>query len=430
MTSSLPVAIIGGGPAGLAAAAHLVQYKQAFVLFESGPALGTHFLEYGHVQLFSAWRYNIDAASKKLFELHGLALPDPEHLPYGKEIAEQYLQPLGELPELKPFIHLNSRVVHLQRQGLDKMKTADREEKPFELVIENGTGTRKTIRARAVIDATGTWKNPNSVVSGGAPDAAAEFVDYGIPAILGADQKRFENKRVAVVGSGHSAMNSLLDLVQLKKEFPATQITWIVRKATPEQAFGGGDADQLPERGALGTQVRSLLEQEVIDIQTSTFIQSLDRLNRQQVMLNAEQKGRQIELGPFDRVIANTGSRPDFELLREIRYSFDPALESVPALAPLIDPNLHSCGTVRPHGERELRQPEKDFYIIGAKSYGRAPTYLMATGFEQARSVVAHLSGDHEAAERVELDLPETGVCSSKPLVFTISGAPSGNSCC
>lgn len=143
MTSSLPVAIIGGGPAGLAAAAHLVQYKQAFVLFESGPALGTHFLEYGHVQLFSAWRYNIDAASKKLFELHGLALPDPEHLPYGKEIAEQYLQPLGELPELKPFIHLNSRVVHLQRQGLDKMKTADREEKPFELVIENGTGTRK-----------------------------------------------------------------------------------------------------------------------------------------------------------------------------------------------------------------------------------------------------------------------------------------------
>lgn len=430
MTPTLPVAIIGGGPAGLAAAAHLVQYEQPFVLFESGPALGTHFLEYGHVRLFSAWRYNIDAASQKLFKQHGLALPDPEHLPYAKEIAEQYLQPLGELPELKPFIHLNSQVVHLQRQGLDKMKTANREEKPFELVIENGTGTRKTILARAVIDATGTWQNPNPVVSGGVPDAASGLVEYSIPAILGSDQKNYENKRTAVVGSGHSAMNSLLELVQLKQDFPETQITWIVRKASPEQALGGGDADQLPERGALGTQVKSLLEQGMIDIQTSTFIQSLNRLDDQQVMLGAEQKGQQIEIGPFDRVISNTGSRPDFELLREIRYAFDPALESVPALAPLIDPNVHSCGTVRPHGERELRQPEKDFYIIGAKSYGRAPTYLMATGFEQARSIVAHLSGDFEAAARVELNLPETGVCNSRPLAFTIGGATAGNSCC
>lgn len=429
MTSSLPVAIIGGGPAGLAAAAHLVHYNQPFVLFESGYALGNHFLEYGHVRLFSAWRYNIDAVSRKLFKQHGLALPDPDHLPYAQEIAEQYLQPLGELPELKPFIHLNSQVVHVQRQGLDKMKTADREEKPFELVIENGTGIQKIILARAVIDATGTWKNPNSVVSGGAPDAAFGLVEYGIPAILGSDQKRFENMRVAVIGSGHSAMNSLLDLVRLKERFPATQITWIVRKESPEQALGGGEADQLPERGALGTQVKSLLEQGIIDSQTSTFIQSLIRLNEKQVMLGAEQRGHQIELGPFDRVIANTGSRPDFGILREVRYSFDPALESVPALAPLIDPNVHSCGTVRPHGERELRQPEKDFYIIGAKSYGRAPTYLMATGFEQARSVVAHLSGDFEAAKRVELELPETGVCSSRPLVFTISGASAG-SCC
>lgn len=81
-------------------------------------------------------------------------------------------------------------------------------------------------------------------------------------------------------------------------------------------------------------------------------------------------------------------------------------------LAPLIDPNVHSCGTVRPHGEKELRQPEKNLYIVGSKSYGRAPTFLMATGYEQVRSVVATLVGDYAAAERVELELPETGVCS------------------
>ncbi|ANU11010.1 flavoprotein [Planococcus antarcticus DSM 14505] len=429
MTTILPVAIIGGGPAGLAAAAHLVQYQQPFVLFESGPALGTHFLEYGYVRLFSTWRYNIDAASKKLFEQHEMALPDPDRLPYGKEIAEHYLQPLGQLPELKPFIHLNSRVIHLQRQGLDKMKTANRDDKPFELVIENGTGTCQTVLARAVIDATGTWQNPNPVVSGGATNAAAEFVDYGIPSILGADQKRFQNKRVVVVGSGHSALNSLIDLVQLKERFPDTEITWIVRKASPEQVLGGGEADQLPERGALGQRIKALLTGEQINVQTSSFIQSIS-LNDEQVLFGAEQRGHKIDFGPFDQVIANTGSHPSFELLREVRYAFDPALESVPALAPLIDPNVHSCGTVRPHGERELRQPEKDFYIIGAKSYGRAPTFLMATGFEQARSVVAHLSGDREAAERVELDLPETGVCSSRPLAFTINGADRGTSCC
>ena len=427
MTTTLPVAIIGGGPAGLAAAAHLVQYKQPFFLIEAGSALGTHFLEYGHVRLFSTWRYNIDAASKALFKQHGIALPDPERLPYGREIAEQYLQPFGQLPELEPFIHLNSRVVHLQRQGLDKMKTAGREDKPFELLVENGSGNRRTLLARAVIDATGTWQNPNPIVSGGVADKTSGLVDYGIPAILGEDQKHFENKRIAVIGSGHSALNSLLDLVGLKEAFPETQITWIVRKASVEEALGGGDADQLPERGALGQRVKTLLDAGQIDVLTSCYIQSA-QLDNGLAIMTADQYGKELEIGPFDRIIANTGSRPSFDFLREIRYAFDPASESVPALAPLIDPNIHSCGTVRAHGERELRQPEKDFYIIGAKSYGRAPTFLMATGFEQARSVVAHLSGDHEAAVRVELDLPETGVCNSRPLTFTIAGA--GSSCC
>ena len=68
---------------------------------------------------------------------------------------------------------------------------------------------------------------------------------------------------------------------------------------------------------------------------------------------------------------------------------------------------------MRPHGARELAHPEKDFYIVGMKSYGRAPTFLLATGYEQARSVVAMIAGDVAAAERVELVLPETGVCST-----------------
>ncbi|MDK0291584.1 hypothetical protein LEL45_24165, partial [Salmonella enterica] len=117
-------------------------------------------------------------------------------------------------------------------------------------------------------------------------------------------------------------------------------------------------------------------------------------------------------LSGIDKIITNTGSRPDFSFLREIRLSIDAGTESVEALSPLIDPNLHSCGTVRPHGEEILRQPEKNFYIVGMKSYGRAPTFLMATGYEQIRSIVAYLTGDIEASKKVELELPETGVCS------------------
>ena len=121
-----------------------------------------------------------------------------------------------------------------------------------------------------------------------------------------------------------------------------------------------------------------------------------------------EQRGVDV-----DEVIVCTGFRPDLEMLREVRLGLDPWLECATALGPLIDPNEHSCGTVRPHGARELAHPEKDFYIVGMKSYGRAPTFLLATGYEQARSVVAMLAGDVAAAERVELVLPETGVCST-----------------
>ena len=124
------------------------------------------------------------------------------------------------------------------------------------------------------------------------------------------------------------------------------------------------------------------------------------------------QDEKEIKITDIHEMIVNTGNRPNLSMVSEIRTSIDTATESVEALAPLIDPNLHSCGTVRPHGEKELRHPEKDFYIVGSKSYGRAPTFLMATGYEQVRSIVAYLTGDYEAAEKVQLDLPETGVCS------------------
>ena len=119
-------------------------------------------------------------------------------------------------------------------------------------------------------------------------------------------------------------------------------------------------------------------------------------------------------LGPVDRIIVATGQRPDLSLTRELRLDLDPWIESAKALGPMIDPNLHSCGSVPPHGHRELSHPEPGFYTVGVKSYGRAPTFLMVTGYEQVRSVSAAIAGDMEAADDVRLVLPETGVCSTQ----------------
>jgi hypothetical protein len=130
-----------------------------------------------------------------------------------------------------------------------------------------------------------------------------------------------------------------------------------------------------------------------------------------------------------DTIVNSTGFRPDHEMVGELRLDLDPILGSTRDLAPLIDPNQHSCGTVPPHGVDELQHPEPAYYAVGAKSYGRAPTFLLATGYEQARSVVAALAGDWEAARDVQLNLPETGVCSSN-LAFGGSADESAGGCC
>lgn len=418
--SSLPIAIIGGGPIGLAAAAHMAAKNEAFVLFESAKTVGHNILQWGHVRLFSPWQYNIDKVAMKLLEDSGWIAPVMKRLPFGKDLVENYLIPLANLPQIQPFIRLNSKVSAISKQGLDKMKHADRVERPFILYVES-EGLSERFEARAVIDATGTWGQPNPVNSDNVwtkeEKLLTSHITYGIPDVKGVDRPRFEHKRVAVVGGGHSAINTILELADLEN----MEIIWILRKNRVEEAYGGESLDTLPARGQLGSRIHQLVDSGKVSVHTPYLIHQVVEEDRR-LTIHGTMRDKDATLHHIDEIIANTGSRPDFSFLREIRLDIDPATESVSALAPLIDPNIHSCGTVRPHGESELRQPEKNFYLVGMKSYGRAPTFLMATGYEQVRSIVAHLTGDREAAERVELDLPETGVCS------TTNGGQSG--CC
>jgi hypothetical protein len=229
-----------------------------------------------------------------------------------------------------------------------------------------------------------------------------------------------------VAGSGHSAFNAILDLSALAEQEKDTSITWVVRRGEMGRAYGGGANDALPARGELGERIRTLVERGVVQLITGWRTDRLERTPDGIVAFAGEQA-----LAPVDEIIVATGLRPDLTMLGELRLGLDPVVEAPSVLAPLIDPNIHSCGTVPPHGADELVHPEPNFYVIGMKSYGRAPTFLMLTGYEQARSVVAALAGDWEAARRVELTLPETGVCSGpiaagggdNPIALTPVGA-------
>lgn len=402
----LPVAVIGAGPIGLAAAAHLKEQGISFFVLEKGD-IAANIRTWEHVTLFSPWQYNMDEAAKRLLSESDWQMPEENLLPSGKELVEEYLSPLARI--LAPSIHLNHNVLAITRENLDRMKSTERSSQPFLIYVDTPSGP-KEITARAVIDATGTWENPNPALSSGvwlkAEKELASRIDYHIPNVQ-ANEERYANQRIAVIGGGHSAINSLLNLVELKQKHPDTSITWILRKKRVEEAFGGGSNDELAARGELGLRIAELVKNELVQVETPFRISEM--LEQDGIVLKSAER----TLAPFDRLVVNTGNRPNFDFHRELRFESDAITEAVPALAPLIDPNEHSCGSVAAHGEKELRQPEPGFYIVGSKSYGRAPTFLMATGYEQVRSVVASLAGDRAAADDVQLHLPETGVCHS-----------------
>ena len=425
MNSQLPVAIIGAGPVGLAAAAHLLERNEIPIIFEAGSEVGANIRTWQHVRMFSPWEYTVDRATVRLLEAHGWEMPPVDVLPTGRDLLERYMLPFAALPQIKKHIQLNARVVAVSRLGIDKMKDAGRENTPFVLHVAYADGYGALIEARAVIDASGTWHKPNPIGSDGLPAVGEKrftsHIAYGIPDVPESDRSRYADRRVMVIGSGHSAINALLDLVQLKTDHPQTVIIWAQRGTNLRRVYGGGEDDALPARGRLGTRIKAAVDQGIIQIVAPFRVREIGTDAHGLCVTGETDHGLESVL--VDEIITATGARPDLEMLRELRLDLDPALESARALGPMIDPNIHSCGTVPPHGEAELRQPEKDFYIVGMKSYGRAPTFLLATGYEQVRSVAAALAGDWEAARDVQLCLPETGVCSTDL-------AADGVSCC
>lgn len=415
--NGLPIAIIGAGPVGLAAAAHAVERGMTPLVFERGACAGAAMREWGHVRLFSPWAFNTDAAAERLLRANGWAPPPPDRLPTGAELVADYLAPLAALPALARHLQTNATVTAVSRRDRDRMATAGRDVAPFVLHWRDGESRAQRTEVRAVIDASGTWGHPGPMGVDGLPVPGEADLDdrlaYGIPDVLGANRSDYAGRHILVVGGGHSAMNVVLDLLHLQDDRPDTTIVWALRRGGLDRLIGGGAADALPARGALGLAARQAVDSGRLSLAAPFAARNL-RDAGGRIAVSASIAGSATEL-VVDRIVVATGFRPDTRLLGELRVELDPVTEAPPRLAPLIDPNLHSCGTVPPHGAAELAQPEPGLYIVGAKSYGRAPTFLMKTGYEQVRSVVAELAGDHEAARSIQLVLPETGVCSGAP---------------
>lgn len=436
MSEAKTVAVIGAGPVGLAAGAHALENGLRPIILEAGPHVAHAVRQWGHVQLFSPWEYNVDRAAERLLSAIGWNSPAPDHYPTGAELVDLYLDPLANKTTLRNHLQTESRVTNISRVGFDKLKTKGRDGAPFEIRYENGQGS-KTVRADAIIDASGTWHSPNPAGANGldaiGEKKASARIAYAIPDVLGRDRARYAGKVVAVLGAGHSAIGTLTDLARLAEQAPGTRPIWLLRGNDPAKAFGGGANDKLSARGELGAAFAALVAAGKIRIESDFRVSHLTVGGSGLTIGTAAGCcGRHLTV---DELVVATGFRSDLNFVRELRIQLDPAIECPIALAPLIDPNEHSCGTVRPHGAHELAQPESDFYFAGMKSYGRAPTFLMITGYEQVRSITAELAGDHEAAQRVELVLPETGVCnrSAAPGAAECSGGPApaeANACC
>jgi thioredoxin reductase len=388
------IAVLGAGPVGIEAALRGVRRGFDVFVCEQGD-IGDNVLAWGHVRMFSPWHMNVSDLGAELLQDPGLRT---EECPTGREYAERYLLPLARRPELRGRIHAGERVVAVSRRGALKGELIGepaRGRRPFRILTEDRAGRERTREADVVLDCTGIYRVPNALGDGGIPAPgerrAGRLISHEIDDVTGHDRTRYAGKRILLVGNGHSAAHSAVALSELAAREPKTRIVWAVRSGRPPVAEIAGDP--LAERARVVRAANALAEggSPALELVPGAVVDSLEPAGAGiRVFLRVGEEIRALEV---DRILANVGCGPDNSLYRELQVHECYASRGPMKLAAaLLGERSADCLTQQSKGVEVLRSPETDFFLLGAKSYGRSPGFLVRVGFAQVREVYEALA--------------------------------------
>ncbi len=405
-TKQKRIAIIGSGPVGLEAALAAVTTGFDVQLYEQ-ETIAKNVQSWGHVRLFSPFGMNSSTLAKqRIGETLGKeTLPQDDAFLTGREFAEQYLLPLSQLPELKKRIHEKTKVISIGRSHCwkrDYIGKPERVTHPFRLLLQDESGTERTAEAEIVLDCSGTYPNHHWMGAGGMPAigerAAEPFIEYQLPDILGHQKEKYINKKTLLIGSGYSAATCLVALANLAKEYPNTSVIWFTAKRDGEPMLRI-ENDALPQRDQLSKQVNdfTLQPNSIIDWQPGYLVRSVQYdSNSASFEIDAQfpeeicsGAGGQQKKFSVDHIIANIGYRPNRQIYEELQihecYASQGPIKLAAALLAETSPD---CLQQSAHGVELLVNPEPNFYILGAKSYGRDTRFLMKIGLQQITDVM------------------------------------------
>lgn len=407
------IAILGAGPVGLETALYARFLGYDVKVFERGE-VAENVRAWGHVRMFTPLAMNTSPLGRAALAAQdeNFSLPDDSTVLTGAEWAERYLLPLSQTDLLADCICTHTTVLAVSRWGARKATHLGRPERTdtdFRLLVADRTGVERSETAEVVIDTTGVYSSPNWLGPGGAPAIgerqlrARRAIEYGLPDVLGRDRAHYEGRRVLLAGSGHSAATTLAAFEQLTQEAPGTEIVWITPYgANPKQPLVTIADDRIAERRRLVDRANQLAasSQPPIVHRPGLVITAIelegDRFSVRLMDIETEEEFSES----FDRVVANIGYRPDWTLARELQLHVCYATEGPMALAAsLLKQTSADCLDQTSTGPATLMNPEPNFYVLGAKSYGRNPHFLYSIGINQVRELFTVIG------DRADLDL-------------------------
>lgn len=348
------VLIIGAGPIGLALASRLKLANVAFLILEKGHSVGSNILDWGHVNLFTNWAESVDKLSEQLLNKNGIEINTTDSNPSGSDFVNHYLAKLASIiPDYQ--IQYNSEVMSVQYNEL---------ESEFAINYSHNSIIKK-VNSKYVFDASGTWQNPTSLVKSQAQ--YQDFICSGIPDMMYV-QTLEKASKVAIVGSGHSAMNSILQLSKRKD----LELLWIIRSSQPRFGLSkvGGKSRKLEN------QIESLINNDDLTLVCGFQLDKIQIVNQK---LQLESYNEE-HLSGIHKVISNIGSSPNHNLLKNINLNLDEKYAAPLDLSVKINPSLHSCDMVSFNLEDTL-VTESNYFLIGSKTFGKASNFLLSKGY-------------------------------------------------